>query len=148
MRVTKRNSKPDEAEVMLSPLIDCVFLMLIFFLVTSMLKRFEQQIPVTLADPTAAVAVEAENDVFLLAIDRSGQVYREAGRDRKQHVRFEPVTGLPEFLHELVAEFGPDRPIEISVERATPFQRVINVLDVLQLQGLTNVRSRVRDQQL
>jgi len=45
----------DEA-VAMSPLIDCVFLLLIFFLVTSMLKRKEMLIPIRLPDQSAAVA--------------------------------------------------------------------------------------------
>lgn len=144
----RRRKKSKDAEVMMSPLIDCVFLLLIFFLVTSMLKRWERQIPISLADPTAAVAVEAENDVFLLAIGVDGRVYGEAGRDRRQVVLFSPIDDLPGFLNELAAERGVGTPIEVSVEREVPFQTVIDTLDVLQLQGYDNVRSRVRDMPL
>ena len=38
----------DKVEVQMSPLIDCVFLLLIFFLVTTMMKKWEMQIPLTL----------------------------------------------------------------------------------------------------
>ena len=34
----------DKVEVQMSPLIDCVFLLLIFFLVTTMMKKWEMQI--------------------------------------------------------------------------------------------------------
>ena len=33
----------DKVEVQMSPLIDCVFLLLIFFLVTTMMKKWEMQ---------------------------------------------------------------------------------------------------------
>ncbi len=148
MRMRKKKKGSGDAEVMMSPLIDCVFLLLIFFLVTSQLKRFERQIPVTLADPTAAVAVEAENDVYLMAIDVEGRVYHQDGRDRRQEIIFSPVGDLPGFLNALQDSRGPGSPIEISVEKVTPFQRVIDVLDILQLQGFTDVRSRVRDNPL
>jgi len=59
MRMRRKRKSGGEAEVMLSPLIDCVFLLLIFFLVTSIIKRYERQIPVTLADPTASVSRRA-----------------------------------------------------------------------------------------
>jgi len=132
----------------MSPLIDCVFLLLVFFLVTSQLKRWERQIPLTMADPTAAVAVEAESDVYRLAIDAEGRVYHEAGRRWDQRLMFEPVGDLTGFLRQLAADKGANHPIEISVQRSTPFQRVIDTVDVLQLQGFTNVRSRLRDQPL
>ena len=148
MQMRKRRKSGDEADVIMSPLIDCVFLLLIFFLVTSMLKRWERQIPVTLADPTAAVAVEAEADAYLMGIDVAGNVYRQGGRNWDQQIQFDPVDDLPGFLHELAAERGMGTPIEISVERDVPFQGVIDILDVLQLQGFTNVRSRVRDKEL
>ena len=41
----------DKVEVQMSPLIDCVFLLLIFFLVTTMMKKWEMQIPLTLSTP-------------------------------------------------------------------------------------------------
>ena len=40
----------DKVEVQMSPLIDCVFLLLIFFLVTTMMKKWEMQIPLTYND--------------------------------------------------------------------------------------------------
>ena len=46
----------EEIEVEMTPLIDCVFLLLIFFLVTTMLKKLEKQIPVVLPDPTLSLA--------------------------------------------------------------------------------------------
>lgn len=131
-------------DVLLSPLIDCVFLLLIFFLVTSMIKRFERQVPVVLADSTAAVAAEASETAVRLGLDTSGRVYRETGRDWRGVIRFEPVDDLAAHLNTLGARSAPP-PIELIVEQGTPFQSVIDTLDVLQLQGFENVRSRVRD---
>ncbi len=142
MRLKRANR--DDAEVPLSPLIDCVFLLLIFFLVTSMLKRFERQIPVTLADPTAAVAADSEEDVFLMGIDRDGRVYAQNGKDRYGVVQFEPVGETAAYLQTLADQRGAARPVELVVERMTPFQTVIDTLDVFELQGFDNVRSRVR----
>jgi len=148
MRMRKRKKGGSGADVIMSPLIDCVFLLLIFFLVTSMLKRWERQIPVTLADPTAAVAVEAEADAYRMAIDAAGNVYHEAGRNWDQDLKFAPVGDLPGFLHQLATEKGVNTPIEISVEREVRWQDVIDIVDVFQLQGFTNVRPRLRNEDL
>ena len=45
----------DKVEVQMSPLIDCVFLLLIFFLVTTMMKKWEMQIPLTLPTMTSSL---------------------------------------------------------------------------------------------
>lgn len=139
-----RRTENEEAEVAMSPLIDCVFLLLIFFLVTSMIKRSERQIPVTLADPTAAVSEADHDDVFRVGIDESGDHFAQAGRNRFGKMSFTPIADLPTYLRDLAAQRGPDRPIELVVERDTPFQTVIDTLDVFELQGFDNVRSRVR----
>ncbi len=145
MRMRRRNKAGDDAAVMLSPLIDCVFLLLIFFLVTSIIKRYERQIPVTLADPTASVAQEVRSDVYQLGLSVSGVVHREVGRDELGIVRFQPVDDLPALLARLTAGGAADTAIELVVEQRTPFQRVIDLLDTLQHAGLTEVRSRIRD---
>lgn len=130
----------------MSPLIDCVFLLLIFFLVTSMLKKFERQIPLALADPTAAVALEPAGDALHIGIDQRGAVYREAGRDELGILQFAPTqTALPAFLVSLAdGPLGVTRPVELVVEPGTPVQQVIDVLDVFELQGFDQVRARIR----
>lgn len=148
MRRRRRSTASDDAEVMLSPLIDCVFLLLIFFLVTSMLKRFERQIPVQLADPTAAVAETAADDVYLIGIDRGGNLYEQAKKTGRGVMTFRPVKNPADLLQSLVSSRGPAAPVELVVEREAPFQKVIDVLDLLELRGFKNVSSRVRDTDL
>lgn len=148
MRMRRRKSSAVDGSVMMSPLIDCVFLLLIFFLVTSILKRYERQIPVTLADPTASVAAQVRSDAYLLGLSTDGRLHHEAGRDENGIVLFVPAADVSGMLAELVATRGGDAPIELVVEQRTPFQRVINTLDTLQHHGLTQVRSRVRDGEL
>ncbi len=133
---------------MLSPLIDCVFLLLIFFLVTSQLKRFERQIPVQLADPTAAVAETAADEVYLLGIDVGGNLYASDEKTGRGVMMFKRVGDPPAFLSSLVANRGATVSLELVVERETPFQKVVNVLDLLELQGFKNVTSRVRDTEI
>ncbi|MEX2382475.1 MAG: biopolymer transporter ExbD [Opitutales bacterium] len=139
----KRNSAAEEA-VMMSPLIDCVFLLLIFFLATSQIKRWERQIPVTLADPSASLSLESRSDAYYLGVDEAGNIYHESGKSSNGVTLFSPVENLEVFLSELIAERGGSAPVELVVEKETPFQTVIDVLDTLQHQGLQEVRSRIR----
>ena len=60
----------DRAEVQMSPLIDCVFLLLIFFLVTTMMKKWEMQIPLSVPPMGASVSATKQGDqkIFQAAI--------------------------------------------------------------------------------
>ena len=146
MRKRKKGSGGgSEAGVSMTPLIDCVFLLLIFFLVTSMIKRYERLIPVTLADPMAAVAAHAEEDVYQLAIGNDGRFYAQAGRGAWGSFEFAPVDDIDEFLDRLLADRGNADAIQVRVDRKVSFQTVIRYQDLLELRSFRNVRFRVSD---
>lgn len=151
IRMRRRKSRED-ADVPLSPLIDCVFLLLIFFLVTSVLKRFEQQIPVTLADPSAMITNDTRPDTHIMGVNTVGEVFAERGRDPGagfiQFRRIGTSAELSAHLKTLLGPTGEPRPIELVIERETPFQTVISVLDTFQLQGFVDVRCRVREREV
>ncbi len=129
----------DDAGVPLSPLIDCVFLLLIFFLVTTMLKKWETQIPVTMPDITTSLSDEANDDIYRIALDRQGNSYREAGRDGHGFVLYAPVSNLTAFLKDLANHREPSRPLRLMAQRETRFETVIQTIDTCQLQGFDNV---------
>ena len=95
MRRRRSRSGDDGAEVALSPLIDCVFLLLIFFLVTSILKRKEKQIQVDLPDNTASVSAETAEEQIVIGLDRYGNpLVPAATRDKDGSYLWEPVADL------------------------------------------------------
>jgi biopolymer transport protein ExbD len=141
----RRRFKDDQdAEVELTPLIDCVFLLLIFFLVTTMMKRMEKQIPVELPDSAAALAEIAHRETVILGLDEEGAIYRGQGADPEGVVRYVAVPDLSAFLAELASSRGKQTPIRLDAHRNTPFQRVIEVLDQCALQGFERVGVRLR----
>ncbi len=144
MRMRKRRGG-GSAEVMLAPMIDCVFLLLIFFLVTSMIKRFERQIPVALADPTAAIDGDQKKDVFEVAIDAQGQLYAESGLGREGSMTFRRVDNAETFLAKLATERGTDRPLQVSIDGDAEFQQVIRVQDQLEMNEFRNIMFRSSD---
>ncbi len=142
MRVKKTTKEPGVA-VMLSPLIDCVFLLLIFFLVTSMIKRYERQIPIRLAAPEASVSMAYDNPAFQMRVDEQGGVYARSGRDRHGSLEFAPMDDRLQTLTTLRQDEGAQVPIELIVDRQTPFQTVIRVLDELEVLGFERISSRI-----
>ena len=75
MRRSGRKRQDDQAGVDLSPLIDCVFLLLIFFLVTTMFKKFEHQIPIRMPDITSSLAEASREDVFQVGMSAAGRFH-------------------------------------------------------------------------
>jgi biopolymer transport protein ExbD len=121
----------DDTEVDMSPIIDCVFLLLIFFLVATMLKKWEMQIPIKMPDITSSLDATTKQDKFLLGMDKGGVIYRQDGKTQSGFPLFVPITVSDMFF----ATLKPDQPIRILAESDTPFQQVIDVLDQCQLAG-------------
>ena len=72
----------DKVEVQMSPLIDCVFLLLIFFLVTTMMKKWEMQIPLSLPSMTSSLSTtRAGEEAVIIAVDEEKNVYQVVGHD-------------------------------------------------------------------
>ncbi len=61
----------DESQIDISPLIDCVFILLIFFIVTT---TFVEETGVEVDKPTAASAVRLEKTSILIALTEKGEV--------------------------------------------------------------------------
>lgn len=130
----------------MSPLIDCVFLLLIFFLVTTMLKKTEKQIPIVLPESDLALAVESDSEVLTLGVDHQGNVYLgRRGTSSDQMITYEPLDDLAHYLKKLSAQQGSLNPIQLAVDRNTETQEVIDLLDIFQLQGFENVFVRIRE---
>ena len=146
-RLRSRRRKDDHIEVDLSPLIDCVFLLLIFFLVTTMLKKLEKQIPVELPDYTSALAPVAESETIIYALTADGKFARaRSGVRDLDGLTYEPVPSLVDDLQKVAAAKGTKIPIRLDTDRDVPVQQVIDALDLLSLQGFEQVGVRLRHQ--
>ena len=130
------NDELNDAEVSMSPLIDCVFLLLIFFLVSTMVKKKDRDIDVDLPESRSAVEMKPDNDVLVIGIDREGKV----------HWQGEPcsATWLHTNLRSLSAS-EPDRRIRIDVDKQTKFRAFAEVMDACQFYSLENVGLRTYD---
>lgn len=126
----------DKAEVSMGPLIDCVFLLLIFFLVATMLKKDDRDIDITPPESRSAVKLKPDDKVLVIGIDPSGEFY------------WQGVPSSANELHERlkqVAVDDPGRRVRLDADGETPFHRVVEVLNICQFRGLTNVGIRTYD---
>ena len=131
-----RYEEDEKPEVSLTSMMDCIFLMLIFFLVSSQLKKVEKEVPLEL--PTACVtqSVKATPDLIKVSVTSKGELY----------VNSRPVgsAGLRAALTEAKRE-SPDRRIRLDGDVYAPFRSIVQVIDTCQQEGLTVVGIHTAD---
>lgn len=135
----------DKVDIQMSPLIDCVFLLLIFFLVTTMMKKWEMQIPLSLPPMTSALAdTKQGEEAVILAVDSEKQVYQVVGHDAYSGQNtYLPVEDLDAFLTDLRNSRGAETPVDVTAYRTVPVSTVIEIFDRCQIQGFTHTRVRL-----
>ncbi len=123
------------SEINVTPLIDLAFSLLIIFMITAPL--LEQTIAVNLPEETAKPQAAKEEPVQNVSIDGQG-VYYWSGRP----ATLEEISGL---LEDLAAR--PDPPvIHLRADRALPYQKVINLIDLIQRHELVRISLDTRAQ--
>jgi biopolymer transport protein ExbD len=120
----------------MSPLIDCVFLLLVFFLVATMYKKKDKDIAIVPPESASAQRLLADDKAIVIGVDRAGNYYWEGA----------PATANQ--LHQglrSVAAASPGRQIRLDADAMTPFESVVEVLNICQFRGLRNVGIRTYD---
>jgi len=121
----RRNSKT--AGVNMAPLIDMVFLLLIFFMVTT---SFVKETGIDVQRPTASTAALKEKGNILIGVDANGRVFLE----RKQI----DVRSVRAHIERCLAE-NPEGAVVIVADKASHTGVVIQVMDQCRLAGARNV---------
>lgn len=116
--------KEFDEEIDLTPLIDVVFILLIFFFVTSTFIR--PSLPVNLAKAASAAASAERKEQLVITIDANGTLFHEG------------IVLIREELPELIRA-NPDRGINLFVDRAAPFESFLSVIDETRLMGRDDV---------
>lgn len=136
MKLQIQNNE-DEPEISMSPLIDCVFLLLIFFLVSTMTKVKSKDISVDLPTSTSAIKMPADDKQAILGLDKAGNFY------------WEGQPSSTNFLLEKLRDISistPERRIRIDMDKDTPFGRFVQVMDACQFYNLSNIGIRTYDE--
>ncbi|MBW2291564.1 MAG: biopolymer transporter ExbD [Deltaproteobacteria bacterium] len=127
MRRRRRGAEQDESEVNLTPMLDVVFIMLIFFIVTA---SFVKESGIDISRPAAATAVRKERGNILVAITAKNTIWI----DRRQ---VDP-RALRANIERLRAE-NPNGAVIIQADRDSKNYLLVDVMDAARLAGVTNV---------
>ena len=122
-----RHEDDAPVEVQLTPLIDCVFLLLIFFLVSSQLKKVEKRLDVKLPTAHVVKSYKETPDIISVGVSARGNLF----------VNARPVGpgGLLDALR-AAKEAAPGRRVVLDGDVHAPFRAVVQALDACAMQGL------------
>ena len=125
-----RSSRKKEVTLNLTPLIDVVFLLLIFFMVTTTFTR-QTQIELTLPDATAE-AIDSDKNTMEISITADGKIFINQRALRNNEVET-VIAGI-----EKTIKGNLNKPMIISADKAAPYQSVITVMDAAGQIGMNN----------
>lgn len=114
----------------ITPLIDILLVLIIFFVLTWNFSRDERDLSVRV--PTAAQAAESK--------PRPGEIVLNVRKDGSivLNQRTMDDASLKEVLRQVAKDF-PDQPIIIRADSQVPYEHVIKVLDVCRSANIYNV---------
>ncbi len=127
--------RENELELNLTPLIDVVFLLLIFFMVST---TFERESEISIELPESA-GEEAVNDRFVIeiSIDRQGRYFIN-----QRKLKDKKIESLKKGIREVRATQTDDSTepkLIISADQNTPHQAVVRAMDAARQLGLVHL---------
>ena len=127
-RLLNRNTQQEEHEIDLTPMLDVVFIMLIFFIVTA---TFVKEVGIDVNSPDKNQNVQDADKQSIVVQITSRDRIRIRGRD----VDFRAVRANIERLH---AE-NPDAPVVVQPHADSTTETMIHVMDSARQAGVYNV---------
>jgi biopolymer transport protein ExbD len=123
----RRLHEEDDTEINITPMLDIVFIMLIFFIVTT---SFVKEPGISPQRPTAETAAEKARGNVLIAISQTGQIWMD-----KRSVELNQVRALVESA---LAE-NPESSAVIIADEQAASGILIDLMDQIRVGGIANI---------
>lgn len=118
----------DEAEINITPMLDIVFIMLIFFIVTT---SFVKEVGIDVNRPTnAPVKEQKKSDVISIRISESGQIYVQERMVDIRAVRANVESGL---------SIKPEASVVVVSHRDSDAGLLVRVIDQARMAGAQSI---------
>lgn len=127
MRKRFNNYQEEETSIELMPLLDVVFILLIFFIVTT---SFVKESGVEVSKPTAKTATKKESATIFVAIKSNGEIWIQ-----KRKIELGAVRANIEKLH---AE-SPEGSVVIQADKSSKTGLLIQVMDQVRAANVENI---------
>jgi biopolymer transport protein ExbD len=123
----QRKNNDASPAVDMAPLIDVVFILLIFFLVTA---TFVRETGIEVERPQATASSAMDQQAMRISITVNGTIYTEGSAVDLQTLRSKVSTFV---------STNPNSPVIVIPDQDTRAQRVVDVMDAAKLAGAANV---------
>jgi len=122
-----RQKKDDSQHVDISPLIDMVFILLIFFMVTT---TFVKDMNLEINRPSASSAAPASSKAIRVYVDKMGEVYVD-----EQPVKLWVIQSI---MRDAL-KYSTEKSVLIVIDEGVPAGKLVNVVDQIKLAGAKDV---------
>ena len=126
-RANHRGARDEDSDINLTPMLDVVFIMLIFFIVTA---TFIKQAGIDITRPEALTALQKPTVSVLVAIGPTGDIWID-----KKRVDVNSVRAHIERIH---AE-NPKGGLVVQADRQAKSEKLLAVLEAARAAGITEV---------
>ena len=133
MRFRHKRREEEESEINITPMMDIVFIMLIFFIVTT---SFIKETGIDPNRPEAETAKRAELGNILIAIAPNDRIWMN-----KAPIELESVKIMMELAH---AE-NPESSVVIVADELASTGLVLDVMDQIRLSGISKISLSARE---
>ena len=125
--VRQKNRSKEKAEIKIAPLIDMVFILLIFFIVTT---SFVPETGVSVERPAARSAENLESRSILIGIGSSGEIYMSGSRVG--------LFSLKPILENKLRN-QPNLSVVLVADKATAADLIVRVMDEVRISGVKRI---------
>ena len=127
MAKIRRRRPEEEGEINITPMLDIVFIMLIFFIVTT---SFVKEPGISPSRPFAQTAATRERGNIMIAVSRDDHIWMNKSRVE--------LTGVRPLVEAARAE-NPESSIIIVADQAASTGMVIDLMDQVRVAGVTSI---------
>ena len=134
----RRNSRSHAAAVQMSSLMDVIFLLLCFFVTTSVFSQWETEISITLPTTKSATVPGRMPGEIILNLSKDGTV----------SVNGQTLT-LAEVTERLtrIAKLYPGQPVVIRADKDTAYESLVGVIDACRTADVWNFSLATKDEE-
>lgn len=126
----RKNQPTPQVTFQMAPMIDVMFLLLIFFMVVSVYAQWETKVGITLPTADSGMRIGRTEGEIIINVDKDGRIFVNDA---------EMALGHLESLLAKVAATYKAQPVIIRADGATRHDKVVAVLDVCRKVDIWNV---------
>lgn len=114
----------------MAPMIDIMFLLLIFFMTSTIMARWETKIGITVPSADSGVRTTRQRGEIIINLDKAGTIIINDANMSEE--RLERVL-------KQIAETFPEQPVIIRADAKTNHEDVVTVLDICKKVDIWNI---------